>query len=267
MELITLKNTLPLKAKRSTLFSGDRYNNNGSPYHRRSQRNSVPVTDNQPTPRVPETVKNCEICYKKFYRMFRPKKECHGCGVVACSTCFKECCRCLDTRSVGSKVSGFNSSVPLSLFDLKSYENCPKFWECKLPAPTSIFRCSDREISANLSIGDDTVVNFRTQLTPSMSCTCDGGISKKSFQITEFHFDALRNQKYSKWTKASFVMNYLAVGETWLFVSLTGLESTFYGATKINVRSLQNFRRVNESLDISLHNEDDVMVRIQGSFC
>lgn len=62
-------------------------------------------------------------------------------------------------------------------------------------------------------------------------------------------------------------MNYLAVGETWLFVSLSGLESTFYGVTKIHIRRLQKFRRVCESLNISLRNEDDVMVRIRGSFC
>lgn len=62
-------------------------------------------------------------------------------------------------------------------------------------------------------------------------------------------------------------MNYLAVGETWLFVSLSGLESTFYGVTKIYIRRLQKFRRVCESLNISLRNEDDVMVRMRGSFC
>jgi len=198
MQPITLKNSLPLRVKRSTLFSGDRYNNNGSPYKRRSQRKSVPVPDHQPTPRESETVKNCEMCKKKFFRMFRPKKECHGCGVIACSTCFTESCRCQDTASVGSKASGLSTSVPLSLLDLKSYDKCPKFWECKLPAPTSIFRCRDREVSANLSIGDDAVVNFRTQLTPSLSCACGGRNSNKSFQITEFHFDALRNQKFSR---------------------------------------------------------------------
>lgn len=33
------------------------------------------------------------------------------------------------------------------------------------------------------------------------------------------------------------------------------------------IRRLQKFRRVNESLNIICHNEDDVMVRIRGSFC
>jgi len=126
MQPITLKNSLPLRVKRSTLFSGDRYNNNGSPY-RGSQRRNVPVADHQPTPRDAKTVKNCEKCKKKFYRMFRPKTECHGCGVIACTECFSECCRCLDTTGSGSKVSGFNSSVPLSLLDLKSYEKYPRF--------------------------------------------------------------------------------------------------------------------------------------------
>jgi len=111
------------------------------------------------------------------------------------------------------------------------------------------------------------VINFRTQLTPSMSCSCGGGVSQKAFQKTEFHFDALRNQKFSRWTVASFIMDYLAVGETWLFVSLTGMASTFYGVTKIQIRRLQKFRRVNESLNIICRNEDDVMVRIRGSFC
>jgi len=274
MEPRTLKNSVPLRAERSTLFSGDRYNNNGSPYQGRSRGRSVPIADHQPTPteheptpRNSETVKNCQMCKKKFIRMFRPKKECHGCGVITCCKCFTEGCRCLNTTSVGSRVSEFNSSVPLSLLDLKSYEKYPRFWECKLAAPTSIFRCRDREISANLSIGDDAVVNFRTQLTPSMSCTCGGGISKKSFQTTEFHFDALRNQKFSRWTKASFIMNYLAVGETWLFVSLSGLTSTFYGVTKINIRRLQKFRRVIETLNIYLRNEDGVTIRLRGSLC
>jgi len=121
-------------------------------------------------------------------------------------------------------------------------------------------------VAANLSIGEDTVVNFRTQLTPSMSCICSGGIRKKSFQYTEFHFDT-RDQKFSRWKVAKFAMNYLAVGETWLFVSLSGLQSTFYGVTKIHISRLQKFRRVCESLNISLHNEDDVMVRMRGSFC
>jgi len=267
MEPRTRINSVPLRANRSTLFSGDRYNNNGSPYQGRSHSRSVPVADHEPTPRNPETLKNCQMCNKKFIRMFRPKKECHGCGVIACGNCFTKICRCLDTKNDRSRVSGFNSSVPLSLLDLKSYESYPRFWECKLSAPTSIFRCRDREVSANLSIGEDSVVNFRTQLTPFTSCTCGGGIGKKSFQITQFHFDALNNQKFSRWTEASFIMNYLAVGETWLFVSLSGLTSTFYGATKINIRRLQKFRRVSESLNISLRNEDDVTVTIRGSFC
>jgi len=62
-------------------------------------------------------------------------------------------------------------------------------------------------------------------------------------------------------------MDYLAVGETWLFVSLSGMASTFYGVTKIHIRRLQKFRRVNETLNIICRNEDDVMVRIRGSFC
>jgi len=62
-------------------------------------------------------------------------------------------------------------------------------------------------------------------------------------------------------------MDYLAVGETWLFVSLSGMASTFYGVTKIHIRRLQKFRRVNETLNILCRNEDDVMVRIRGSFC
>jgi len=267
MEPRTPKNSLPLRANRSTLFSGDGFNNNGSPYQGRSQKRSVPIADYEPTPRNSRALKNCQMCNKKFIRMFRPKKECSGCGVIACSKCFTQSCRCLNTTSDGSRVSGSNSSVPLSLLDLKPYENYPRFWECKLSAPTSIFRCRDREVSANLSIGEDSVVNFRTQLTPLMSCTCGGGISKKSFQITHFHFDALNNQRFSRWNKASFTMNYLAVDETWLFVSLTGLTSTFYGVTKINIRRLQKFRRVSESLNISLRNEDDVSVTIRGSFC
>jgi len=100
-----------------------------------------------------------------------------------------------------------------------------------------------------------------------MSCSCGGGVSQKSFQKTEFHFDALRNQKYSRWTVASFIMDYLAVGETWLFVSLSGMASTFYGAAKIQVRRLQKFRRVCESLNIICSNEDEVMIKIIGSFC
>jgi len=43
--------------------------------------------------------------------------------------------------------------------------------------------------------------------------------------------------------------------------------STFYGIAKINIRRLQKFRRVCEWLDITCRNEDDVKVRIQGSFC
>jgi len=100
-----------------------------------------------------------------------------------------------------------------------------------------------------------------------MLCSCDGGVSKKSFQSTEFHFESLINQTFSKWTAASFIMDYLAVGETWLFVSLSGMSSTFYGLTKVMIRRLQKFRRVNESLNIICRNEDDVMVRIRGSFC
>jgi len=267
MEPRTLNNAVPLRAKRATLFSGDRYNNNGSPYQNRSERISFPVANHEPTPRDSETEKTCQTCNKKFIRMFRPKKECHGCGVIACGKCFTKSCRCLDSKGHGSRQSGFNPSVPLSLLDLKSYEKCPRFWQCRLAAPTSIFRCRDREVSANLSIGEDAVINFRTQLTPSMSCSCGGGVSQKYFQKTEFHFDALRNQKFSKWTVASFSMNYLAVGETWLFVSLSGMASTFYGVAKIQIRRLHKFRRVCESLNIVCSNEDEVMVRIRGSFC
>lgn len=198
MEPKTLKNSVPLRAKRSTLFYGDRYHNNGSPYQRRSMRRSLSAADHNPTPRDSENVNNCQICNKKFIRMLRPKKECHECGVIACGKCFKRSCSCLDCTGDEKKLSGFNSSVPLSLRDLTAYEKCPRFWECKLEAPTSIFRCRDREVSANLSIGEDTVVNFRTQLTPSISCICGGGIRKKSFQSTEFHFDTSGNQKFSR---------------------------------------------------------------------
>jgi len=266
MEPRTLNNVVPLSAKRSKLFSGDYYNNHGSQYRRGGER-SFPVANHEPTTRDSEIVNNCLMCNKKFIRMFRPKKECHGCGVIACGKCFTESCSCLDSTGNGSRQSGFNSSEPLSFLDLKSNETCTKFWQCKLAAPRSIFRCRDREVSANLSIGEDNVINFRTQLTPSMSCSCGGGVSKKCFQKTEFHFDALRNQKFSKWTIASFTMNYLAAGETWLFVSLSGMASTFYGVAKIQIRRLNKFRRVCESLNIICSNEDEVMVRIRGSFC
>jgi len=267
MEPRTPNSSVPLRAKRSTLFSGDRYNNNGSQCRRQSDMRNFPVSDHEPTPRDSNSVKTCQICGKKFIRMFRQKKECHGCGLTACRKCFKESCRCSDTTGKGSRRPGLNPSVPLSLFDLKRYEECPRFWQCRLSAPTSIFRCRDREVSANLSIGEDAVINFRTQLTPSRSCSCGGGVSQKAFQKTEFHFDALRKQKFSRWTTASFIMDYLAVGETWLFVSLSGMASTFYGVTKIHIRRLQKFRRVNETLNIVCRNEDDDMVRIRGSFC
>jgi len=65
----------------------------------------------------------------------------------------------------------------------------------------------------------------------------------------------------------SFIMNFLAVGDTCLFVSLSGLGSTFYGITRINIRRLQHFRSVNESLNITCRNEDDIKVKIEGSFC
>jgi len=268
MEPRALSNSVPVRVERSTLFSGDRYNNNnGSLYQRRNQRRSFPMADHEPTPRDTESVRKCQTCSRKFIRMFRPKKECNGCGVIACGKCFKESCRCLGSKCDGPKISGFNSSVPLSLFDLKLYETYSRFWLCKHAAPTSIFRCRDREVSANLSIGEEAVINIRTQLTPSMLCSCDGGISQKSFLSTEFHFDALRNQNFSRWSVAAFIMDYLAVGETWLFVSLSGMESTFYGLTKVMIRRLQKFRRVNEALNITCHNEDDVSVRIRGSFC
>jgi len=267
MEPRTLNNSVHLSGERSKLFSGDRYNNNGPLYQRQNQRMSSPVANDEPTLRDTNSVKKCQMCSKKFTRMFRQKKECNKCGVIACGKNFKTSCRCLGSKDDGSKMSGFNSSVPLSLFDLKTYETCPRFWLCKNVAPTSIFRCRDREVSANLSIGEEPVINIRTQLTPSILCSCDGGVSQKSFRSTEFHFDALKNQKFSRWTIASFIMDYLAVGETWLFVSLSGMESTFYGLTKVMIRRLQKFRRVNESLNIVCHNEDDVMVRIRGSFC
>jgi len=267
MEPRTLNNAEPLRARRSTLFSGDRYNNNGSSYERRREIRSFPMANYEPTPRKTETEKKCQICNKKFIRMFRHKKECHGCGVIACGKCFTKSCRCPNLSGKESKQSGFNSSVPLSLHDLESFENCPRFWQCELAAPTSIFRCRDREVSANLSIGEDDVINFRTQLTPTMSCSCAGKISQNYFQKTEFHFHALRNQKFSRWTAASFTMNYLAVGETWLLVSLSGMGSTFYGVAKIQIRRLHKFGRLCESLNIICTNEDEVRVRISGSFC
>jgi len=100
-----------------------------------------------------------------------------------------------------------------------------------------------------------------------MSCSCIGAGSQKFFQSIEFRFDTVRNQKFSKWTSACFIMDFLAVGDTCLFVLLSGMGSTFYGIAKISIRRLQKFRRVNESLDITCRNEDDVKVRIQGSFC
>jgi len=62
-------------------------------------------------------------------------------------------------------------------------------------------------------------------------------------------------------------MDFLAVGDTCLNVSLSGLGSTFYGITRINITQLQQFRFVNESLNITCRNEDDINVKIEGSFC
>jgi len=62
-------------------------------------------------------------------------------------------------------------------------------------------------------------------------------------------------------------MDFLAVGDTCLFVSLSGLGSTFYGITRINIRRLQQFRIVNELLNVTCRNEDDIKVKIEGSFC
>jgi len=85
--------------------------------------------------------------------------------------------------------------------------------------------------------------------------------------MTEFCFESVRNQKFSKYKSASFIMDFLAIGDTCLFVSLSGLGSTFYGMTRINIRRLQKFRRVNDSLNITCRNEDDIKVKIEGSFC
>jgi len=127
MEPRTLNNVIPFRAKRSKLFSGDQYNNNGSQCQERSEGRKFPIVDHGPTPRDSQTVKDCQMCNKKFIRMLRPKKECQGCGVIACGKCFVRSCKCLDSTGNGSRQSGFNPSVPLSLLVLNAYENGPRF--------------------------------------------------------------------------------------------------------------------------------------------
>jgi len=260
MEPGTRNKSGPLRAKRSTLFSGDRSIPQNGSMRQQGNRQNLPVPDHEPTPRdFSASIIKCQLCNKKFGRLFRRKKTCKRCRKATCGKCFSVCC-------------GFNGSnailtVQLSLCNLEAYEKCPKFWHCKLLVPNSIFRCRDRELSANLSIGDDFVINFRSQLTPSISCSCRDADSKKFFQSIKLHFDSGRKHKFSKWTSASFIMDFLAIDYTYLFVLLSGMGSTFYGVAKISIRCLQKFRRVCESLDVTCRNEDDVKVRIQGSFC
>jgi len=193
-ELETQSNSPALQAKRSTILSGDRSDPHNGSEHHQGKRPNPPVSDHESTPRdLSASITSCPTCQKNFGRIFRRKKTCLRCGKVTCRKCFNICC-----NHIGSDGAKENLMVQLSVRDLLAYEESPKFYECKLPATTSIFRCRDRELAANLSIGEDNVITFRSQLTPSMSCTCSGAARRKFLQNAEFRFDVVRNQNFSK---------------------------------------------------------------------